>query len=81
VGLFSTSAKNRKANLEILLGMLGFFTAAAFVTAAIAELQGKSAIKEVLVLVGFLAAFYVVYRAWRKSVRKADSMTDRKTSR
>ena len=59
----------RKQHLEMVLGMLGFFAFVAFVGAAAAELQGKSAGTEVLVLVAFLAAMYVTYRAWRRAGR------------
>lgn len=57
----------RKQHLEMVLGLLGFFTLVAFVLAAIAEVQGKSAISEVLVLVAFLTATWFAYRAWRKA--------------
>jgi len=59
----------RKQNLEMLLGMLGFFTFVSFVVAVIAEVQGKPALTEALVLAAFLAATYVVYRRWRKAGR------------
>lgn len=57
----------RKQHLEMVLGMLGFFTFIAFVVAATAELQGEPAGAEVLVLVVFLAAMAVTYRAWRRA--------------
>ena len=57
----------RKQHLEMVLGMLGFFTVISFVVAAAAEVQGKSAGVEVLVLVAFLAATWLTYRAWRRA--------------
>ena len=57
----------RKQHLEMVLGMLGFFTVIAFVVAAAAELQGRPAGAEVLVLVAFLAAMGLTYRAWRRA--------------
>ena len=57
----------RRQHLEMVLGILGFFTFVAFVVAVIAEVQGKDAASEVLVLVVFLAAMYVTYRAWRNA--------------
>ncbi len=59
----------RKQHLEMVLGLLGFFTFMAFVVTVVAELQGKPALTEALVLVVFLAATYVAYRAWRKAGR------------
>ena len=59
----------RKQHLEMWLGLLGFFTFAAFVVTVVAELQGKPALTEALVLAVFLAATYVAYRAWRKAGR------------
>jgi len=57
----------RKQHLEMVLGMLGFFTVISFLVAAAAEVQGKPAGAEVLVLVAFLAATYLTYRAWRRA--------------
>ena len=57
----------RKQHLEMVLGMLGFFTFVSFVVAAIAEVQGKPALTEALMLAAFLAATYVVYRVWRRA--------------
>lgn len=59
----------RKQHLEMVLGMLGFFAFVSFVVAAAAELHGKSAGTEVLVLLAFLGPMYVTYRAWRKEGR------------
>jgi len=57
----------RKQHLEMVLGMLGFFAFISFVVAAAAEVQGKPAGAEVLVLVAFLAAMFLTYRAWRRA--------------
>jgi hypothetical protein len=59
----------RKQHLEMVLGLLGFFTFVSFLAAVVAEVQGKPAVTEALVLAAFLAATYVAYRAWRKAGR------------
>lgn len=57
----------RRQHLEMVLGLLGFFTVVSFVAAAVAEVQGRPATSEVLVLVAFLAATYLTYRRWRRT--------------
>jgi hypothetical protein len=57
----------RRQRLEMLLGILGFFTVVSFVVAAYAELTGKSGLQEVIVLVVFLVATWFAYTAWRRS--------------
>ena len=59
----------RKQHLEMVIGLLGFFVFVSFVVTVIAEVQGRSALTEALVLAAFLAATYVAYRAWRKADR------------
>lgn len=50
----------------MLLGILGFFSAASFVVAALTEVQGEPAVTEVIVLMFFMAATYFAHRAWRQ---------------
>lgn len=60
----------RHEKLELLLGILGFFTLAAFVSAVVAELQGKTALWEAIVLVLFLVPTYLVYTRWKRGPAK-----------
>ncbi|MGZ4443099.1 MAG: hypothetical protein ACXVXC_08050 [Nocardioidaceae bacterium] len=63
-----TKPTRRQMNLEILVGGLGFFTAAAFVDAVVAEVRGKPALTEALVLLCLVVALGLAYRAWRRSL-------------
>jgi hypothetical protein len=51
----------------MLVGFLGCFTAIAFVFAVVAEVQGRSAYKEVIVLAAFSVALWFAYRAMQKN--------------
>jgi hypothetical protein len=51
--------------IELLIGVLGFFTAIAFVQTLILELQGKPALRSALILLGFVVLLWVVVR-WRR---------------
>jgi hypothetical protein len=53
--------------LEMLIGILGFFTFMAFVSAVVTELQGRPALFPALVLLGFVIALYLAIRARRRS--------------
>ena len=57
----------RRQRLEMVLGILGFFTFVALVVTVVAEVRGDPALVEVLVLVFFLALTYYAYRAWQRS--------------
>ncbi len=52
--------------LEMLIGILGFFTVVAFTVAVVAELRGQPALRPALVLLGFVVVTYVAVRARRK---------------
>ena len=54
--------------VEMLIGILGFFTAVAFVVTVVAELQGKPALREAFVLLGFLVLLGLTIR-WRRRIR------------
>jgi len=43
----------RAQRIEMLIGILGFFTAVALVVAVIAEVRGQAALREALVLLVF----------------------------
>jgi len=52
--------------LEMLIGILGFFTVVAFVVAVVAELRGQPALRPALALLAFVVATYFAVRARRK---------------
>jgi hypothetical protein len=49
----------------MLIGVLGFFTAVAFIQTLILELQGKPALRSALVLLGFVVLLLLAVR-WRR---------------
>ena len=51
--------------LEMLIGVLGFFTAIAFIQTLILEIQGKSALRSALILLGFVVLLGLAVR-WRR---------------
>ena len=51
--------------LDVVIGILGFFTFAAFVTAVIAEVRGDTALREALVLLLFAVGLGLAIRARR----------------
>ena len=48
--------KARAQRLEMVIGILGFFTVAAFVVTVVAEVRGQSALRPAVVLALFVAA-------------------------
>jgi threonine/homoserine/homoserine lactone efflux protein len=52
--------------IEMLIGILGFFTAVAFVVTVIAEVRGEPALREALVLLGFVVLLWLAIRARRR---------------
>ena len=57
----------RRQRMEMVLGILGFFTVVALVVTVVAEVRGEPALVEVVVLVFFLSLTYYAYRAWQRS--------------
>ena len=51
--------------IEMLIGVLGFFTAIAFVQTVVLELQGKAALRSALILLGFVVLLGLAVR-WRR---------------
>lgn len=51
--------------VEMLIGVLGFFTAIAFIDTVVLELRGKPALRAALVLLGFLVLLGLAVR-WRR---------------
>ena len=51
--------------IEMLIGVLGFFTAVAFIQTVILELQGKPALRSALVLLGWVVLLGLAVR-WRR---------------
>jgi hypothetical protein len=56
----------RRQRLEVLIGFTGFFAVIAFVSTVVAELQGKAALLEVVVLLFFLLLLGLTIRSWRR---------------
>jgi hypothetical protein len=56
----------RAQRLEMIIGILGFFTAVAFVVAVVAELRGEPALRPALVLLGFVVLLGLAIRARRR---------------
>lgn len=52
--------------LDMLIGILGFFTAMAFISAVVAELRGRPALWPAMVLLFFVLVTYLAIRARRK---------------
>lgn len=65
VGRGRTPRDRRNENLDMVIGGLGFFTAAAFVATVIAEVRGEPGLREALVLLGFLVVLGLAIRARR----------------
>ena len=51
--------------IEMLVGVLGFFTAVAFVQTVVLELQGKPALRSAMLLLGFVVLLGLAVR-WRR---------------
>jgi threonine/homoserine/homoserine lactone efflux protein len=56
----------RQMNLEVILGILGFFSIMALISLVAAELRGGGALFESLVTIGFLGLTWMTYRSWRR---------------
>ncbi len=59
-------ARRRAQNLEMLIGGLGFLAAAAFVATVVAEVRGKPALAQAMVLLVLVVALGVAIRARRR---------------
>jgi len=51
--------------VEMLIGVLGFFTAVAFIETVLLELRGRPALRSALILLGFLVLLGLAVR-WRR---------------
>lgn len=58
--------------IEMLIGVLGFFTAVAFIETVVLELRGKEALRSALVLLGFVVLLGLAIR-WRRRVWRGDA--------
>jgi threonine/homoserine/homoserine lactone efflux protein len=63
--------------LEMLIGILGFFTFMAFVSAVVAEVRDRPALFPAMVLLGFVILTYLAIRA-RRRVRIGPTARDRR---
>ena len=58
--------------LEMLIGVLGFFTAVAFIDTVVLELRGREALRSALVLLGFVVLLGLAIR-WRRRIWRGDA--------
>ena len=58
--------------IEMLIGVLGFFTAIAFIDTVVLELRGKEALRSALVLLGFVVMLGLAIR-WRRRIWRGDA--------
>lgn len=56
----------RRQRREVVVGFLAFCTLAAFVNAVVAELRGKPALFEALLLLFFVVVLALNVRSWRR---------------
>ena len=57
----------RAQRLEMAIGLLGFFTAVAFVNAVVAEVRGEPALRPALILLVFVLLTGLLIRIRRRS--------------
>ena len=62
----------RAQRIEMLIGVLGFFTAVAFIETVVLELRGKEALRSALVLLGFVVLLGLAIR-WRRRIWRGDA--------
>jgi hypothetical protein len=58
-------AERRRENLDMFLGVLGFFTVLIFVSTAVAELRGEASLAKAVTLGIFVVLMYVTLRLRR----------------
>ena len=58
--------------VEMLIGVLGFFTAVAFIETVVLELRGKEALRSALILLGFVVLLGLAIR-WRRRIWRGDA--------
>jgi uncharacterized membrane protein len=58
--------------IEMLIGVLGFFTAVAFIDTVVLELRGREALRSALVLLGFVVLLGLAIR-WRRRIWRGDA--------
>jgi hypothetical protein len=63
----SRTAEKRRFNLEVGLGLLGFFSLVSVISTLVAELRGEDALRPALLSIAFLGASALVYRAWKRA--------------
>ena len=58
--------------IEMLIGVLGFFTAVAFIDTVVLELRGKEALRSALILLGFVVLLGLAIR-WCRRIWRGDA--------
>jgi uncharacterized membrane protein len=64
--------KARAQRIEMLIGVLGFFAAVAFIETVVLELRGKEALRSAMILLGFIVLLGLAIR-WRRRVWRGDT--------
>jgi hypothetical protein len=64
-GTGTGGVRAKAQRLEMLIGILGFFTFMALVQAVVAEVRGEDAVGEALLLLALCAVLYLVVRRRR----------------
>jgi hypothetical protein len=57
----------RAQRLEMAIGLLAFFTAVSFIDTVVAEVRGKPALRQALILLGFVLLTALLIRVRRRS--------------
>jgi threonine/homoserine/homoserine lactone efflux protein len=65
------AAERRRENLDIFLGVLGFFTALLLIATVSAELKGEPSLGRAVVLAIFVGLIYLTWRIRRELQRRA----------
>ena len=72
--------ERRRENVEILMGVLGFFTTMLLVSTIVAELRGEPSLGQALVLAILVGLFYVLVRIRRALVQQQAADLGRTTT-
>jgi hypothetical protein len=68
--------ERRRENVEILMGVLGFFIAMLVIATAVAEIKGDDSVARALVLAVLVGLFYVLVRIRRTLEQQLEALID-----
>jgi hypothetical protein len=72
--------ERRRENVEILMGVLGFFIAMLTIATAVAEIRGDDSLARALVLAILVGLFYVLIRIRRTLQERLTAMLNRSST-